>query len=216
MDESDPASEAVESALEPVTIANRADNVDAHNIVQVGVVHGGVHIAGGPRIRDGSPLNVSVETVQDDSTTYEYEGGVVHPDEEVRIFVEAFSAQAVLLHRLRPVLVREITDAEVVYHIRMDPREFELVLDRPVPARVHEYDADIVGRSLRLNGVPAESGADFPLYVTASDPEYFVIRPTSKDERRPVEWQLKLYWSCLGQRGTVTIGHDRRPFLSEA
>ena len=40
---------------------------------------------------DGSLVSVSVETVRDDSTTYEYEGWEVHPDEEVRIFVEAFS-----------------------------------------------------------------------------------------------------------------------------
>jgi hypothetical protein len=81
-----------------------------------------------------------------------------------------------------------------------------------VPA--HEYDADVLGQVLRLDA-SAEGGADFPFFVTASDPEYFVIRPKLRGARcRFVEWRLELDWSCLGQHGTVTIGHRYRPFLS--
>ncbi|WP_439384086.1 hypothetical protein [Amycolatopsis lexingtonensis] len=194
------------------TAGNRAEVVQAHNVVQVGVVHGGIHIAGGTGGRTGEHLHVSVVTVQDENTCYEFEGVRVYPDREVAIFVEAFTAQAVLLHRLRAVFVR-VVNTIAPDQERMMPREFELDLDRslpvpPVPAR--EYDIDVRDQALSPQG----DAADFPFFVTASAPEYFVVRPKRRGELRPVEWRLELDWSCLGQRGTIPIGHSYRPFLS--
>jgi hypothetical protein len=201
------------------TVSNRADDVHAHNVVQVGVVHGDLHIVSGQGSRDGRFLNVSVETSQCHSTTYVLEGAYVHPDREVRIFVEAFTAQAVLLRRLRPELIRELPEVSECCQVRLTPREFELSVDRPAfapPVPTRAYDADLQGRFLRLHNPSA--GGGFPFTVTASDPEYFVIRPEhhAGSRKAPVEWQLELDWSCLGQHGTVTISHSHRPFLSDS
>ncbi|MER5388449.1 hypothetical protein [Saccharopolyspora sp. NPDC002686] len=173
-------------------------------------MHGGLHINAGPVRRSETALNVSVTTSEVGSTTYEYEGVSAHPDSEVHVLVEAFTSQAVLLRRLRPAFVREVGPTRVSRAMMLGPREFRVGLDRPA----HRYDADVPGQSLRLDRAFAEGCADFPFYVTASAPEYFVIRPDLRGTRALVEWRLELDWSCLGQHGTVTIDHGGRPFLS--
>lgn len=224
-----------------VTVANRADHVYAQNIVQVGVVHDGVHIITDPVGRFDTALNVSVATSQM-GTTWQYEGHHADPDTKVCIFVEAFTAQAVLLRGLRPVFVREIPWSSVsnLRHdaVEMPPREFLVgwdgrahhqestrYYDPTCPGHVddsansddaaHRYDADISGQVLCLDRAYAEGGADFPFYLTASAPEYFVIWPGMRGTLGLVEWRLELDWSCLRQHGTVTIDHDGRPFLSD-
>ncbi len=190
-------------------IANQADHVRADNIVQAGIVHGGIHIDGGQVGRDGKFLKLSVTTVQFESTTFEYEGLHVNPDEEIRVFVEAYTAQAVLLHRMRPVFIRELGVRGAQARL-IGPREFEAHLTAPAWPPAHRYDADMPGEVL----TSAERGVDFPFSVTASDPEYFVIRPNLHGMRGPVEWRLELDWSCLGQHGTEVIAHAYRPFVS--
>ncbi len=155
-------------------------------------------------------MTVSVTTAQVPGTTYKYEGIHAHPDTEVHVFVEAFTTQAVLLRRLRPVFVREVAWEYMTDAALMQPREFRVGLDRPA----HRYDADVPAQALRLDRAFAEGCADFPFYVTASSPEYFVVRPELRGVRGPVEWRLELDWSCLGQHGTVTVDHGDRPFLS--
>jgi tetratricopeptide (TPR) repeat protein len=211
-----------------ITASNQADHVQAHTVVQVGVVHGAVHIPqvsvdGGVRITAEpaghfeNALNVSVTTFQNEERTYEYEGYRAHPDFKVRILVEAFTAQAVLLRRLRPVLVRElprvsdIGESRSPYegdYMRMPPREYRV-------DRADGYDADIRGQALRLDRAFAEGSDDFPFYVTASAPEHFVIWPELHGLLHPIEWRLELDWSCLGQHGSVAIEHGDRPFLSD-
>jgi len=197
-----------------VTVSNRAGQVHAHNVVQVGVVHGGLHVTAEPVDRRGvdrseNALKVSVTTNPALSTTYEYKGLHVHPDHKVHVFVEAFTQQAVLLRRLRPVFVRRPAIGGASHAIMLEPRKFRVGLDRPA----RRYDADVLGQALRLDRAFAEGCADFPFYVTASAPEYFVI---SAELRGLVEWRLELDWSCLGQHGTVTIDHGDRPFLSDS
>jgi tetratricopeptide (TPR) repeat protein len=193
-----------------ITVSNQADRVHAHNFVQVGVVHGGLHLIAEPASRSETALNVSVTTSQVTSTTYEYEGRHASPDAKIHVFVEAFTAQAVLLRRLRPVFVREVASYGESNAMQMQPREFRVGLDRPA----HHYDADVAGQGLRLDRAFAEGCDDFPFYVTASAPEYFVIWPELRGAGGPVEWRLELDWSCLGQHGTVAIDHGDRPFLS--
>jgi hypothetical protein len=194
-----------------ITVSNHAEHVHAHNVVQVGVIHGGLHITAAPVGRVETALNVSVTTSQVESTTYEYEGLSVCPDSAIHVFVEAFTAQAVLLRRLRPVYVREVVWGSESHARMMEPREFRVGLDRPA----HCYDANVPGQALRLDRAFAEGRADFPFYVTASTPEYFVIRPELHGARGPVEWRLELDWSCLRQHGTIAIDHGDRPFLSD-
>ncbi|MEV6237955.1 hypothetical protein [Lentzea sp. NPDC051838] len=194
-----------------ITVSNDAGQVHAQNVVQVGVVHGDLTITSGPVSRGETALNVSVTTSQSESTTYGYEGLHAHPDVEIHVFVEAFTPQAVLLRRLRPVFVREVEWETQSNAMRIDPREFRVGLDRAA----HRYDADLPAQALRLDRAFAEGGADFPFYVTMSTPEYFVIRPALRGVRTLVEWRLELDWSCLGQHGTVTIDHGGSPFLSD-
>ncbi|WP_196777657.1 hypothetical protein [Lentzea aerocolonigenes] len=198
--------------VEPAApISNNADHVRAQNVVQVGVVHGGLHITAEPARRGQTALNVSVTSRQLESTTYGYEDVRGHPDIEVHVLVEAFTPQAVVLRRLRPVFVREVALEYWSNAMMLPRREFRVGLD--LPAR--RFDADVPGQALRLDRTCADGGAEFPFHVTASAPEYFVIWPTLRGARSPVEWRLELDWSCLGQDGTVTIDHGGRPFLSD-
>jgi hypothetical protein len=133
-----------------VTVSNETGDVNAQNVVQVGVVHGGIHLAAGAGRHGRKSLNVSVTTSQHDATIYEYEGLHLHPDYEVRIFVEAFTAQAVLLHRLRPVFVRDIRaggiprDAGGTEGVRRKLRPLRPV-PRPPLRRRHPWPGSALG-----------------------------------------------------------------------
>lgn len=167
----------------PVTVSNQADHVHAKNVVQVGVVHGDLHVTADRVDRVETALNVSVTTTRS-MALYRYEGVDALPDSEVHVFVEAFTAQAVLLRRLRPVFVRSVPEACRTPALLMEPRKFRVGLDRPA----HHYDADVPGQALRLDRASADGGADFPFYVTASAPEYFdgPARPERREQPRRV------------------------------
>ncbi|MFH8350480.1 hypothetical protein [Streptomyces sp. NPDC018045] len=187
-------------------ISNDVSDVTASSVVQVGVLHGGLTIHSGPR-RPDEALLVSVTTVDSDSTTYHYEGRREHPVRKVHLFVEAFTPQAVILHRLRPIAVRQIHRYTVGHAALAYRRKFAVDLDLPAT----NYTADLAEQALRPPQARPTGEADFPFYVTASDPEYFVIKPTASVR---TEWRLELDWSCLGQHGTVTIDRgSNRPFL---
>ncbi|MFH8410139.1 hypothetical protein ACH4FX_35985 [Streptomyces sp. NPDC018019] len=187
-------------------ISNDASGITAGSVVQVGVLHGGLTIHSGPR-RSDEALLVSVTTSRIDSTTYHYEGRREHPVRKVHLFVEAFTPQAVILHRLRPIVVRQIPEYTVSRAALAYRRKFAVDLDLPAT----NYTADLARQDLHPNQARPIGEADFPFYVTASDPEYFVIKPTAF---AVTEWRLELDWSCLGQHGTVTIDRgSNRPFV---
>jgi hypothetical protein len=144
-----------------------------------------------------------------ESTTYSYDNDHAHPVTSVDLLVETFTPQAVILHRLRPVVTRRIHEYSMSLARMHYRRSFHVALDMPSI----DCAADLGRQEVRLEEARPDGVDDFPFSVTASDPEFFVIRPTG--DGGLCEWQLELDWSCLGQRGTVTIDHGNgRPFLS--
>jgi len=190
-------------------VTNYASDVEAGSVIQVGVVHGDLTVHSEAR-RSAAALQASVTTEQAISTRYYYDGGNWCPDWKVHVFVEAFTTQAVILRQLRPVVVRRIRQFGESNALTMLPREFRVGLDVPSTS----YGAILDGQALDLDAAFAAGTADFPFYVTASDPEYFVIVPEPRRTKGLIEWRLELDWSCLGQHGTMTIDHAGRPFLS--
>lgn len=117
-----------------------------------------------------------------------------------------------------------------VYTVRLDSpfpptdRHRRLVKDLPPPSQPFtsppsrpptSYDALLDNQDLDLDAAFAAGEADFPFYVTASDPEYFVIVPQARQTKGVIEWRLDLDWSCMNQHGTVKIDHGDRPFVSD-
>ncbi|MGW1893291.1 hypothetical protein ACWCP6_24050 [Streptomyces sp. NPDC002004] len=123
----------------------------------------------------------------------------------VRALVEAFSAQAVILHRMRPVILSATPPRPCLYLNYaglLDERRFSVDLDaerpvlRPQPDPYAPRGAD-------------SPLADFPFTVTNSDPELFIISPASRYE---VLWRLELGWTSAGRSGTVVIDDGGSPF----
>ncbi|MEU9128419.1 hypothetical protein AB0D08_09965 [Kitasatospora sp. NPDC048540] len=208
------------------SISNRIVGAEAQTVIQVGVLHGHLTVDRPAGRAPGEPqLTVTVDTEQPDSTGYTYEGGGSGPDTAVHLYVESFTAQAVILHGLRPVVVRRIARFGWWDAADLSPRRFRVGLDR---AAAH-YNADLRGagpadgatpgggatREARLERATPLDGTDFPFYVTSGAPEYLIVRPDGYRERELIEWRLELDWSCLGRRGTVTIDHGGQPFLSD-
>ncbi|WP_369394765.1 hypothetical protein AB5J72_50205 [Streptomyces sp. CG1] len=212
---------AVQAAEGNQAVSNHVADTSADSVIQVGVLHGDLTIHTGPR-RPVEALQVSVTTIQEETTTYKYDGWERHhSDVAVHVFVEAFTAQAVILRQLRPVVVRRIDRFDVVRSGAMSvaaSREFRVGLDVPpdvgLDLQATRYGAGLDRQALNLDRAFAAGMADFPFYVTASDPEYFVIVPERHRTAGLIEWRLELDWSCLGQHGTITIDHGHRPFLS--
>ncbi|MFE3456867.1 serine/threonine-protein kinase [Nocardiopsis aegyptia] len=200
---------------------NRVEGGVTGQVIQVGVVHGGLTVHTRPP-RPDHAVWVSVEPAHA-ATEYTYDGSARSPVEKVSLFVEVFTAQAVILHRLRPVVTRRIIDygeydPTAVPSPLLSPREFAVELDLPEPVL---YDAGVDTQALRAGPRRTTRGNGFPYYVTAGDPEHFVIRPVRDRTYEPmsafdgdlVEWHLELDWSCLGRRGTLVLDDEGRPFL---
>jgi hypothetical protein len=191
------------------SVINNVSDVEADSVIQVGVLYGDLTVHSELR-RPAAALQASVTTKQNLPATYYYDGAQRHPDTEIHVLVEAFTAQAVTLRQLRPVVARRIDHFTESHALQGLPREFRVGLDLPYSS----YGAGLDEQTLNLDAAFAVGTADFPFYVTASDPEYFVIAPQPRRTAGLIEWRLELDWSCLGQHGTVTIDHGDRPFLS--
>ncbi|MEV4561739.1 hypothetical protein AB0K51_32825 [Kitasatospora sp. NPDC049285] len=202
-------------------VVNRVSGGTAQSIVQVGVIHGDLHVGLAPSRPDGEALLVSVTALDSESETYTFEGRHRHPDSSVSLVVEAYTEQAVILHRLRPVVLRRFSPDARSDALMMSVRTFTVDLDLP-PV---DFNVDLAGETLeryslermirRATAQPEPEGEpDFPFAVTASSPEYF--RVFARHNRWDLaEWRLELDWSCLGRHGTVLIDRgDGRPFVS--
>ncbi|RKS09436.1 serine/threonine protein kinase [Nocardiopsis sp. Huas11] len=200
---------------------NRVEGDVAGQVVQVGAVHGDLTVHTGPP-RPETPVCVTVEPAYA-VMEYTYDGSTRSPVEKSALFVEATTAQAVILHRLRPFVTRRITDygefdPTSVPAALLPGREFVARLGSPKPAL---YEAGVDTQTLRSGPRRATRGAGFPYYVTEGGPEHFVIRPVRDRTYEPmeafdgdlVEWHLELDWSCLGRRGTLLVDDEGAPFL---
>lgn len=212
-----PAAGSRAGAAAPPAVTNHASHATADSVIQVGALHGDLRIYGRPR-SPAPALQISVSTQQSRTSWYEYEGKHLgSPDTEIRVIVESSGEQAVILRQLRPVITRRLPEAGggAIAAI-MTPREFEVSLDPARRARLPGpkwYDACLDEQELDLDAAFAAGEEDFPFTVTASDPEYFVIRPRASSMPGATLWRLELDWSCLGQHGTMTIDNSGRPFV---
>lgn len=163
------------------------------NTVQAGDIHGDVHlIVNMGHAEYETPIVVT-------STSSGVEFAVVAEAADSRkllisgwgvftVLVEGRSAQAVVLHAIRPVVVRRRPprpplDRQAAFS-RMEPRRFVIDFDAEQPC-------------------VAAQGVDFPFTVSASDPEQFQFTPLSRQDE--VEWRFELDWTCAGRNGTTVI-----------
>ncbi|MEV5785377.1 hypothetical protein AB0L42_30930 [Streptomyces sp. NPDC052287] len=117
-----------------------------------------------------------------------------------RVTVEAFTSQAVILNRMRPIVISRYRARPCYLRYRMGiplpPRAFKTNLDEARPTLKPKENRD---------GPPP----DFPYTVTDSGPELFLIFVESDNE---VNWILELDWSSAGRSGTITIDDNGKPF----
>ncbi|MBY8863898.1 hypothetical protein K7711_46065 [Nocardia sp. CA2R105] len=168
--------------------------------MQAQEIHGDVTFGaeGSPRLLD-LPIVVSVrrlpgtdvvtESVSDDDP---FPATRLPVEDKIRVFLEARSAQAVILHRVRARVLfrrppRRPIEGQAYFYGTMQPRAFRVDLDTDVP---------------RVEAL----GVDLPYTITASDPELFEFFPrTTIDE---VVWRLELHWIYAGENGTTVIPDD--------
>ncbi|WP_139061985.1 MULTISPECIES: hypothetical protein [Streptomyces] len=165
-------------------------------VVQAGVINGDVtiNVAPDPMAAHPVPLiaTVTLTGAGRHSEHSDLPNGVYTPW-SISVLVEGRSAQAVILHRMRVVVVdrRRVSflpdrGDSGLYPSVLANREFSLNLNAEEPS--------LYAR----NGQP-----DFPFTVHASDPELFEISPGVYEHE--VDWRLALDWSCAGRHGTITL-----------
>ncbi len=114
----------------------------------------------------------------------------------VHVTIETNSTQAVILHRMVPVVVSHGSlppEARPIPHWGVVPvRNFDLWLSEDPPR------------------ISISGGPDFPYKVMAEDPEIFVA--TVHATGSYVRWHLELAWSCNGREGIHRIDIDGEPF----
>lgn len=160
------------------------------DIVQTGAIHGDVHIHENEnRVPD---VPVILTTAFDGNVTVVIDSEPptrpASGNQQIKILVEAHSAQAVILQDLRPVVLSRREPRPVLNSwaalAALSQRKFRVNLDEDPP---------------RL--IPT-GPVTFPFTVTASDPELFVLTPYSRFE---VDWQLELHWTCAGRHGSIVV-----------
>lgn len=192
-------------------------------VIQAGTIRGGIHVSPGPREPGPgeSPVVVTVTAVGKVFAVVEGDQPMHIPfsgEASVQVLVEATGARAVVLTRLRPVvLARRVPQPtrSVGFHLGgLGSYAFEALLDeepprlQPVPI-LKPSDPPMV----RLLGAMFRSKriTDFPFTVAPLDPGLFLINPCT--DRHDIEWQLELDWIYQGRRGTTLIDDNGHPFL---
>ncbi|MFD5323539.1 hypothetical protein [Streptomyces sp. NPDC127092] len=187
----------------PGSTSNSVTGGTLGNVIQAGSIAGGVHVhaavgddAGNMR----NPIVVGVEIhprawhadliVDADPPRPMAPSGSVYV-----VTLQARTARAVILHRARSVVVSRCQPRRACYqaHILgpLEPRKFSVDLDAGQP-------------KLRPEGV------DFPLTISAADPEQLWIEPAVGAEE--VGWRLEIDWTCLEHHGTAVVDYGGEPF----
>ncbi|WP_326681553.1 hypothetical protein [Streptomyces sp. NBC_01237] len=168
-------------------------------VIQARDVHGNVTVVTGRTPQPEVPLHVTVELLSSSSLLMSLDAEPARrwqPKNGVRLLVEAHTAQAVVLQRMRPVILS-----------RRPPRPARSEVTRGVlSTRGFTTDLDAEAPALKPK---TNEAADFPFTVTNSDPELFVIYPLSAFE---VDWRLELDWMSAGRSGTAVIDQAGQPF----
>jgi cold shock CspA family protein len=174
-------------------------NGEHDTVVQAGSI-GGVHIyqAGDPADALASPVIATVDIepslstlyVDDDPPRAMARSGDVHI-----ITVEARTTRAVVLQKMRPVVVSRRPPHRACVEVRIGG----IVTPRPFTA---DFDSD----PPRLEAL----AENFPFSVSLTDVEQFRFVPNVTNAE--VSWRLELDWLCAGQRGTTVIDDHGKPF----
>ncbi|MCQ4207589.1 hypothetical protein [Streptomyces longispororuber] len=158
-------------------------------VIQVGTIHGDVHAYAETAPEPEVPLVVTCTRIgKGHIFVYAGTGITWSPGGAVKILVEGLSAQAVVIHAMRPVIVR-----------RSEPRPAALLM---LILGILETRGFVTNLDASPPVLQPDGGPDFPFTVSNSDPELFEITPTSTFE---VEWRIELDWSSAGRSGTITI-----------
>lgn len=181
-------------------------------VIQAGLIRGDVVMqAPPPTPVPDVPIHVSYEYVRTSNDLYQWEDSedMWVPEGAFRVLVEGLTAQAVVLKRMRPVVLsrtppRPARSAGVIASI-LEVRGFSTDLDAESPVLTPMAEQPVRGGDGGRRSVPP----DFPFTVTSSDPELFEIHPRSTFD---VEWYLALEWASAGRTGSVTINCDGEPF----
>ncbi|WP_146060257.1 hypothetical protein [Amycolatopsis sp. CA-128772] len=186
-------------------------------VVQVGTVHGDIHLTTGlgEPPADEPPIVVTTSVFTNrwlvvagpPPVEFTYCGSTA-----VSVLVEARGARAVVLRALRvKVLSREparpVIASRMILAI-MDRRFFDVLLDEDPPRLVPAAAGSDDGWIRRLTRRRPEAPA-FPFTVAPLDPEMFVLKPFSTHE---VQWVLELDWTYQGRAGTMTLNRAGEPF----
>ncbi|MFF4120304.1 hypothetical protein ACFY0P_43645 [Streptomyces sp. NPDC001714] len=175
-------------------------------VVQARDIHGDVTFQTSAQMRPEMPLHITGKTRRSRTIDLIFELGdgereVIGKPLGAEVYVEALTAQAVILHNMHPVVLSKKPPRPCIRDMRygaiLIPRQFFTNLDDESPTL-----------RPRPNARP-EPSPDFPFTVTSSDPEMFVISAMSRYE---VEWHLELEWSSAGQSGVLVIDENGSPF----
>ncbi|MCQ4210505.1 hypothetical protein [Streptomyces longispororuber] len=165
-------------------------NAQIHGpVIQAGYINGDVNVRTAPPPPE-VPLLASFE-YHGSPDSFQLEDGTQHQlGLGVRVLIEGLTTQAVILKRLRPVVLS-----------RTPPRPAARFFLTVGILEVRGFTTDLDRESPSLT--PLEPHLpDFPFTVSSSDPELFEIHPRSQFD---VTWSLELDWSSAGRQGTVAI-----------
>jgi hypothetical protein len=129
-------------------------------------------------------------------------GAVLGSDGNVIITVQGTDGKTVVLQSMTVVIVRRTQPVAGIYlpagcQGEMTPRRYAVDLDSPTP---------------RI--VPQPGNAAFPYTVSGSDPEQFVITPSTM--KSDVLWRLDLEWSMGAEHGKIALDDSGEPFRTTA
>lgn len=147
-------------------VINRVFGDTTGPVVQAGVIHGDVTLqTHEDPARHDVPIIVSVKHYSGDTLLVDADTPTPMPSyHSIHVLVEGRSAQAVILHALRPVVLAR--RAPRPGYLEPEPEPDSVIFCSRVETRFFDV---ILGAQSRL--VPDGWGADFPFKVTSSDPD---------------------------------------------
>ncbi|MFI6874904.1 hypothetical protein ACIBL6_15840 [Streptomyces sp. NPDC050400] len=171
-------------------------------VIQAGYINGDINVRTAPPPPE-VPLLASFE-YHGSHDSYQIEDGTWHTmGLGVRVLIEGLTTQAVILKRMRPIILsRTPPHPAVVTRVTagiLEVRGFSTDLDHETPSLT---PLPSTAQFFQTPRPPWQPPPDFPFTVTNSAPELLEIHPRSECD---VKWSLELDWSSAGRHGTVTI-----------
>lgn len=176
------------------------------SIMQAGQIHGNVYISSQDAAHEADPLLIVTTRTRQIGRTqansspdyyrHRFTRGVW-----IEILVQTRSAQAVVLHELRPVFIRRL------------PPEHRSIRPLGFPRETETSSVDVRRMSVDLDDPAPQpcslDGSAFPFKVSIADPEMFRVTLGSNTAEAVT---LELAWTCASRSGITTIDQDGMPF----